>query len=90
MVNPGPIKICEIFLNPQRVQSGEFPSEDVQELIEAMDLFIKKCAFAVRLNKYVMEEKHAKFTEMIEKSFSSLEVTVKAAIDAAAKALIMA
>jgi len=79
--------VCEIFFNPDRIKAKEFPADDVLELITAMETFVNKCAFAVRLNKYVMEEKHAKMTELIEKSFASLELTVKNAVDAATKAV---
>lgn len=88
VVNMGPIKVCEIFLNPERIKAREYPVEHVRELMQAMETFLVKCAFAIRLNKYVMEEKHAKMTELIEKSFASLEVTVKSAIEAAEEALI--
>ncbi len=81
------MKICEIFLNPQRILNKEFPRNDVKDLTVAMDNFIKMCGFAVHLNKYVMEPKHQKFTEMIDKSYGSLEVTIKGAIEAAEKAI---
>lgn len=106
VVNMGPIKVCEIFFNPERIKAKEFSVEHVRELMQAMETFVMKyhhlffalgmnqmiwdflrCAFAIRLNKYVMEEKHAKMTELIEKSFASLELTVKTAIEAANKAL---
>jgi hypothetical protein len=87
MVNMGPIKVCEIFLNPERIKAKEDPPEHVRELMQAMETFVMKCAFAIRLNKYVMEEKHAKMVDLIEKSFASLEQTVKNAIEAGSKVL---
>eukprot|EP01125_Pyxidicula_operculata_P000299 TRINITY_DN1035_c0_g1_i3.p1 TRINITY_DN1035_c0_g1~~TRINITY_DN1035_c0_g1_i3.p1 ORF type:complete len:1398 (-),score=386.54 TRINITY_DN1035_c0_g1_i3:198-4391(-) len=87
MVNPGPIRVCETFFSPQSIKQGLFNDKDVRKLMDVMEVFVKKCGFAVKLNQYVMEEKHAKFTEMIEKSYHQLEATVKAAIEDAKKAL---
>jgi len=88
MVNPGPLKICEIFLLPSAIKEGLYTYFDVKHLIDSLEVFIKKCGFGVKLNQYVMEEKHAKFTQLLEKSYYSLEQTVKAAVEAAHNALV--
>jgi len=87
MVNPGPIRVCETFLSPQVVKDRTWPPEHTQRLMTSMEIFVKKCGFAVKLNQYVMEEKHEKFTKMIERSYAQLETTVKAAVEGARKAL---
>jgi len=88
MVNPGPIRLCETFFDPAAIIKDHYKREDVLRLIAAMEMFVKKCGFAVKLNQYVMEEtKHAKFTEMIEKSYHQLSSTVEVAISEAKKAL---
>uniref|UniRef100_A0A6B2KZ43 DOCKER domain-containing protein n=1 Tax=Arcella intermedia TaxID=1963864 RepID=A0A6B2KZ43_9EUKA len=87
MVNPGPMRICETFLSVSAIQEGHYKKEDIIKLINAMDIFIKKCGFAVRLNRYVIEEKHIKFAQMIESSYSQLSVTVEQAIADAKKVL---
>jgi len=87
MVNPGPIRVCEIFLQPQAIKDGTYDEKDVRNLIQAMETFVKKCGFAVKLNQYVSEAKHHKFTIMIEKSYTQLETTVKSAVAAALQAL---
>jgi len=87
MVNPGPIRVCDTFLSPHVVKDHVWPKEHTLRLIAAMEVFVKKCGFAVKLNQYVMEEKHEKFTKMIEKSYAQLEATVKAAVEGARLAL---
>ena len=79
--------MCEIFLQPQAIKEGTFDEKDVRNLIQAMETFVKKCGFAVKLNQYVSEEKHQKFTTMIDKSYSQLESTVKSAVSDALQAL---
>jgi len=87
MVNPGPIRVCETFFAPSAIIEGQYKREDILHLMAAMEMFVKKCGFAVKLNQYVMEEKHAKFSVMIEKSYAQLSSTVEAAIQGAKKAL---
>lgn len=74
MVNPGPLKICQLFLDPSTLQG--FPLHEVSVLIGAMEDFIRVCDLAVKLNREVMEEKHAKFTLMIEKSFEEVRASI--------------
>jgi len=52
-----------------------------------MEVFVKKCGFAVKLNQYVTEEKHRRFNEMIDKSYNQLSQTVNSAVAEARQAL---
>lgn len=75
MVNPGPLKICEIFLSPNEMVN--YPKKEVELLIQAMEDFTRACEIAVKFNREVMEEKHAKFTDMIEKNFKDLKQQIE-------------
>jgi len=87
MVNPGPIRVCETFLTKEAIESGAYPVKDVLRLMQAMEFFVKKCGFAVKLNQYVTEEKHRKFNEMIDKSYYQLAQTVNSAVATARQTL---
>jgi len=91
MVNPGPLKVCEIFLNPQAISAQSFGPDherDVGKLIVALRDFITKCGFAIHLNeslcRQVKDEKYAPFNRMLkEKGYIPLkQIIVKACDDA--------
>jgi len=87
MVNPGPIRVCETFLTKEVVESKIYPPEDIQKLTEAMEIFIKKCGFAVKLNQYVGNEKNTKFNQLIENSYNDLKEIVNTAVTLARETL---
>jgi len=87
MVNPGPIRVCETFLTKEIIDTCTYPPQDVLRLTQAMEVFVKKCGFAVKLNQYVTEEKHRRFNEMIDKSYNQLSQTVNSAVAEARQAL---
>jgi len=78
MVNSGPLRICEIFLSPEFIQSNPEDVNNIRELIDAMRDFIKKCQFAVLLNEHQTEgdEKFTKFSAMIGSHFKELKNTI--------------
>jgi hypothetical protein len=81
MVNPGPLKVCDIFLAPGTIKSKRHPVELVQELMDAMDKFVRVCGFAIKLNKSLIDETHTKFQLMVEKFYSELQDRVKSCLD---------
>lgn len=78
MVNPGPLKICEIFLTEKAFLSKKYPHKDLKTLCNAMNAFVKLCAFAIKLNKANIDASHAKFQAMVEQYHGELEKIVKA------------
>lgn len=78
MVNPGPLKICEIFLTEKAFLSKKYPHKDLKMLCNAMNAFVKLCAFAIKLNKANIDASHAKFQAMVEQYHGELEKIVKA------------
>lgn len=87
MVNAGPVKIGEIFLDPVAIANKTYPISDVKRLTDAMRQFVRTCGYAVALNRNIMEEKHAKFTVMIEKSYKTMKATLDGFIENAQTAL---
>jgi hypothetical protein len=87
VVNAGPVKICEIFLDPASIQAKTYPLSDVKRLTEAMSQFVRTCGYSVALNRNIMEEKHAKFTAMIEKAYQTMKQTLSNYIHKAEEAL---
>jgi hypothetical protein len=77
MVNPGPLKICEIFLSEKAFSSKKYSYKDLRNLCNAMNQFVKLCAFAVKLNKANIDASHAKFQAMVEQFHGELEKIVK-------------
>jgi len=91
MVNPGPIKVCEIFLSEESVLksiSDPIYERDVQRLILAMRDFIKYSGLALSFNEQLCREakddKYAPFNKMLrEKGYGPLkQVVLKACEDA--------
>lgn len=77
MVNPGPIKICEIFLSEKAFNSKKYTHKDLRQLCNALNQFVKLCAFAIKLNKANIDASHAKFQAMVEQFHGELEKIVK-------------
>ena len=78
MVNPGPLKICELFLSEKAFFSKRYSHKDLKTLCNAMTQFTKLCAFAIKLNKANIDASHAKFQAMVEQFHGELEKIVKA------------
>eukprot|EP01129_Flabellula_baltica_P012848 TRINITY_DN5866_c0_g1_i1.p1 TRINITY_DN5866_c0_g1~~TRINITY_DN5866_c0_g1_i1.p1 ORF type:complete len:956 (-),score=177.26 TRINITY_DN5866_c0_g1_i1:18-2885(-) len=87
MVNPGPLLICDIFLNPERILSKEYNTELVRVLVQAMEDFLRFCFLALASSKNVMEEKHRKLQEMLEGSYEGIKARIGDAISKAKEAL---
>eukprot|EP01130_Rhizamoeba_saxonica_P013944 TRINITY_DN6008_c0_g4_i1.p1 TRINITY_DN6008_c0_g4~~TRINITY_DN6008_c0_g4_i1.p1 ORF type:complete len:702 (+),score=134.73 TRINITY_DN6008_c0_g4_i1:207-2108(+) len=83
MVNPGPLRICEIFLDRDKIRSGEYDKKDVRQLAHTFDTFLKFCGVAIRLNSIKMEPKHIKFHEMVENSMADLSEIIEKKIQEA-------
>ena len=64
MVNPGPRRICDIFLSPEAFHSKKYSHKHLRDLCKAMLEFSRLCAFGVKFNNKL--EGSAKFQEMIE------------------------
>lgn len=87
MVNAGPVKICEIFLDPIPIKNKTYVLGDTKRLVEALIEFVRTCGKAVNLNHDIMEEKHAKFTDMIEKAYKTMKEALERYIENAQKAI---
>ena len=70
MVNEGPLKICETFLNEDAARTAR--PEHVELLTTAMCNFVELCAAAIQLDQMLIGPKHRKFHEMIEKYYEDL------------------
>jgi hypothetical protein len=81
MVNPGPLKVCDIFLAPGTIKERKQPVELVHELMDSMDKFIRVCGFSIKLNKSLIDETHTKFQQMVERFYSELQDRVKTCLD---------
>jgi hypothetical protein len=77
MVNPGPLRICEIFLAPGTIKNNLYDRSLVYQLMAAMEKFVRQCGFAIKFNKSLIDEKHKKFQEMVEKHYAELSTKVK-------------
>eukprot|EP01120_Amphizonella_sp_Union-15-10_P001424 TRINITY_DN11502_c0_g1_i1.p1 TRINITY_DN11502_c0_g1~~TRINITY_DN11502_c0_g1_i1.p1 ORF type:complete len:112 (-),score=19.49 TRINITY_DN11502_c0_g1_i1:182-517(-) len=77
MVNPGPLKICELFLAPGVYLHNKYPPNLVEELIKAMESFVKICGFAIKLNKGIIDETHRQFQQMVTNFYEALQQKVK-------------
>jgi len=70
MVNGGPIKICEIFLNPN---NKDMTAAKRATLAKLMRDFVALCGQAILVNKGIITAKHAGFQAMVEKYFETLK-----------------
>lgn len=75
MVNPGPRRICDIFLSPEAFHSKKYSHKHLRELSKAMLEFSRLCAFGVKFNNKL--EGSAKFQEMIEDFQRDLAILVQ-------------
>ena len=75
MVNPGPRRICDIFLSPEAFHSRKYSHKHLRELCRAMQDFSRLCAFGVKFNNKL--EGSAKFQEMIEDFQRDLAILVQ-------------
>ncbi|KYR00713.1 DOCK family protein [Tieghemostelium lacteum] len=71
MVNEGPLKVCEIFLNKKTISS--YNAEHVEQLKKAMEKFLIYCGFTIRLSRSCMTHKHQDFQNMVEKQYETLK-----------------
>jgi hypothetical protein len=81
MVNPGPLKILEIFLSAGVFRDKKYSSPSILELMDVMDKFVKMCGFAIKLNKSLIDETQIKFQQMVEKFYGEMSDKVRVAID---------
>jgi len=77
MVNPGPLRICEIFLAPGTIKNNVYDRALVHQLMNAMEKFVRQCGFAIKFNNSLIDETHKKFQEMVEKCYAELSAKVK-------------
>ena len=75
MVNPGPRRICDLFLSPEAFHSKKYSHKHLRELSKAMLEFSRLCAFGVKFNNKL--EGSAKFQEMIEDFQRDLAIVVQ-------------
>ncbi|EGC37649.1 hypothetical protein DICPUDRAFT_149722 [Dictyostelium purpureum] len=71
MVNDGPLKVCEIFLNPKTINN--YNPEHVEQLKKAMEKFIIYCGFTIRLSRSIISVQLQDFQNMIEEQYKTLK-----------------
>jgi hypothetical protein len=75
VVNEGPFRICEIFLNQRAVdaQGKPYNPQQIELLREKMSDFTKLCGFAIKLNKSLISAEHLPFQQMVEQKYEALK-----------------
>lgn len=81
MVNPGPLKILEIFLSAGVFKEKKYAAAGILELMDVMDKFVKMCGFAIKLNKSLIDETQIKFQQMVEKFYGEMSEKVRVALE---------
>jgi len=93
MVNPGPLKICSIFLAVDKIKEQVYPINLTRRLIIALEDFIRFCFLALNISTYEKENdtenlNYKKLQDMLFDSFNKqLSPVIKSAVDEAKKAL---